>query len=215
MDESTREELPIGLWKADQGELELTTRRVLARLVAGPYIDADDQRDLWSVLIEQERVVRSRLNDMCLELVMDSEAGLAFARNITADSSQKIPKVMRTDTLTHLATMLLMRVRQLQLQASARGEVAYTDFDEIREFLRPYISADGVQDDMTINKRVSGAISSVKRYSILTDHGDRMRISSIVSLIVTPETMDRYLSQYQAIIDGVPLASLDSGDVDE
>lgn len=189
-------------WPGDTGELDIPTRRVLARLISGPYIDADEQGALWATLQDHVGIIESRLNDLFLELAMDVDSGYAFARNVESTDTLKIPKVMRTQTLNHVTSMLLMRVRQLHLQAASQQEIAYTDEAEIRDFLEPYIAAEGIQDSSKVQRRVNSAISTLRDYSILKDQGDRMRISGIVALIVTPELMDHYLAQYREFISG-------------
>ena len=68
----------------DRGLLEIDTRRVLVQLLLGPSVDARRQTKLWPVLLRDENVVRSRLNDMFLELVIDHEQQVAFTRQAVA-----------------------------------------------------------------------------------------------------------------------------------
>ena len=47
-----------GLWRGDAGELPDRTRRVLLRLVRGPYLSGAREAQLWAVLLTDEAVLR-------------------------------------------------------------------------------------------------------------------------------------------------------------
>lgn len=203
-----------GLWPSDNGELPIEIRRVVAKLIAGPYLSARSERSLWATLIEHENIVRSRLSDVFLELVIDKNLQLAFARNVEVEGTA-VPKLMRTHRLTHLATMLLVYLRQLQMQASSAGEAAYVDEAEIYTYLGPYVVTEGKMDESLINKRISSAITTMKKnFSLLEEvkGGGRYRISEIVALIVTPDFASEIRRQYEAIVAGEKLSEIQSTD---
>ncbi|MDN6668220.1 MAG: DUF4194 domain-containing protein, partial [Brevibacterium sp.] len=68
-DESARN--PSALWFGDTGALGERTRRVLLELLKGPYVSGAQSPQLWSALVADESIVRSRLHDLFLELVID------------------------------------------------------------------------------------------------------------------------------------------------
>ena len=88
-----------GLWRGDAGELPDRTRRVLLRLVRGPYLSGAREAQLWAVLLTDEAVIRSRLADLFLELVIDRDNEFAFVRNAPADDA---PNAVRSESLTDL-----------------------------------------------------------------------------------------------------------------
>lgn len=63
------------LYPGDSGQLPLDARRVLCSLLSGPSLDAERHGQLWPVLLRHETVVRSRLAELFLELVIDREMG--------------------------------------------------------------------------------------------------------------------------------------------
>ena len=71
-----------GTFAGDNGQLPLETRRVLVQLLLGPSIDATRQRHLWPVLLRDEAVLRSRLHDLFLELVVDTDHNVHTPRLI-------------------------------------------------------------------------------------------------------------------------------------
>lgn len=201
-DQSSEHVDPEGIhvqWPGDLGTLSMPLRRLLVKLLTGPYVSADEHRNLWATLADHERLVRSRLNDLCVELCFDAEMGIAFARNVGVD--EDVPRLMRSRPLTHAQTMLMVRLRQLHLQASAVGNDAYVTRDEMVEILRPYLEKVDKRDDAQIVKRVNGAIEAMKDYSLLIgtkDEDGRYRIGNIIALVVDADAANTIWNQYQA-----------------
>ncbi|WP_231980074.1 DUF4194 domain-containing protein [Tessaracoccus coleopterorum] len=73
----------------DPGELDPATRRLLLKLLNGPYVRAEEHAKLWAALERSESVVRSRLADLYLQLVIDRDAGVAFVRNLALDDARR------------------------------------------------------------------------------------------------------------------------------
>ena len=109
-----------GLWRGDAGELPDRTRRVLLRLVRGPYLSGAREAQLWAVLLTDEAVLRSRLADLFLELVIDRDNEFAFVRNAPSEDA---PKAVRSEALTFLDTAMLLVLRQTLLSEEGRGRV--------------------------------------------------------------------------------------------
>src|SRR5688500_3396504 len=82
------------IFAGDTGELPMETRRVLVHLLLGPALDAQRQTKLWPVLLRDERVLRSRLHELFLELVIDYEQGVAFTRQVV-DEAADVPVLLR------------------------------------------------------------------------------------------------------------------------
>src|ERR1700679_724946 len=82
------------LFLSDNGELSLEARRVLVQLLIGPSIDARRHSKLWSTLIQNEAVIRSRLAELFLDLVIDRDIQVAFTRQ--ADTGDlEVPRLLR------------------------------------------------------------------------------------------------------------------------
>lgn len=192
---------PEGLWEGDRGTLAAPLRDVLAQLISGPYVTATKKVELWQTLITHEALIRSRLHDLYLELMLDRQMGVAFAQNVSVPDRDDIPGLMRTDKLTHLATMLLVHLRQQHMQAVANGEDAYLGQSEISDYLAPYLRSTGVSDDVKQQKQITSAMNAMARYSLLkrVKDTDRYRIQDIVALIVSPERARELQAQYETI----------------
>ncbi len=59
------------LFMGDSGELALDTRRALVQLLAGPSLDGRRHPKLWPILVRDEAVIRRRLAELFLELVIE------------------------------------------------------------------------------------------------------------------------------------------------
>ena len=68
------------LFMGDCGELALDTRRALVQLLAGPSLDGRRHPKLWLILVRDEGVIRRRLAELFLELVIDRDVLVAFTR---------------------------------------------------------------------------------------------------------------------------------------
>ena len=67
-------EARAALYPGDRGELPLEARRVLVQLLAGPSLDGRRHGRLWPSLLQYRDRIESRLGDLFLELVVDTDA---------------------------------------------------------------------------------------------------------------------------------------------
>ena len=119
----------------DHGQLAHGIRRVLLQLMQGSYLRADTHPKLWAELEAHEDVVRIRLADLYLDLVVDHESRLAFVRHL--DVEQAI-KVVRTHPLTLIETVLVLYLRRILLLRQSSSVRAFVGRDEIEDQLRSY-----------------------------------------------------------------------------
>ena len=74
---------------ADPSPLPPGVRRVLIYMMQGPYLRADANARLWEQLKAQEPLVRSRLADVYLDLVVGDEAGVEVGRRHEAGGGRR------------------------------------------------------------------------------------------------------------------------------
>ena len=113
------------VFPGDTGRIPHETRRVLVQLLLGPAVDGRRQSNLWSVLLRDETVIRERLHELFLELVIDYDQKVAFTRQVAADDTD-IPILLRRAHLTFLESVLILFLRQRLTQAdlTTRARVA-------------------------------------------------------------------------------------------
>ena len=165
----------------DPGELDPATRRLLLKLLNGPYVRAEDHAKLWAALERSEPVVRSRLADLYLELVVDRDAGVAFVRNLAVEDA---PKVVRRQPLTLLDTVLVLYLRRLLLARQGSGARVFVGRDEIEDQLRGFLQGDST-DKLAQEAKVGRSIAKMTDNSILlrAEVDDRWEISPVLRLV--------------------------------
>lgn len=184
-----------GLWTGDTGELPDRTRRVLLRLIRGPYLSGAREAQQWAVLLSDEAVIRSRLAELFLELVVDRDNEFAFVRNAPTDDA---PRAVRSEALTFLDTAMLLALRQVLLSEEGRGRVIVGQ-EEVFEQLAAYRTAD--RDEKDFASRMSSSWNKMQnKLRVLHPVGeDRAEISPVLRLIVDADQVRALTAEYRRI----------------
>lgn len=193
------EELAGSVWPGDEGELHYDSRRALVQLIKGPYVSEADMPDIWKALVADQRLIRSRLNDLFLDLEIDKSDGFAFAKGVEVQDVT-IPKTLRTKRLRFLDTAMLLVLRQ-HLLAAPRERDVFVDKDEVIEALEPYRQT----DKPAFKRNANGAWSRmVDHYRVLhvVPGSDRARVSPIVRFLINADSAEQLTAVYQKIADG-------------
>ncbi|WP_246490471.1 DUF4194 domain-containing protein [Brevibacterium oceani] len=199
---------PSGLWSGDTGTLGERTRRVLLELLKGPYVSGVQSPQLWAALVADEGLVRSRLHDLFLDLVIDRVDEFAFTRKIVTDEIDA-PAAVRSERLTFLDTAMLLVLRQLLLAAPGEKRVI-VDRDEVYERLAIYRTG----DESTFQRNLNGAWSRMSnRLRVLHKAGeDRFEISPMVKFLIDEDRVRELIDVYERIAAGETDAGDDLGD---
>lgn len=187
------------LYQGDSGELSLDARRLLVQLLVGPSLDARRHSRLWPILIRHEAVIRSRLSDLFLQLVIDRDLQVAFTRQAET-GDLKAPRLLRRANLTFIDSVLLLHLRQLLTQAQAHGDRAVVSTEEIVEFLGVY-EQDGNTDRALFETRIHRSIEKIKKHSILhkiRSSENRFEISPTLKLLFSAEEIRALTRVYDA-----------------
>ena len=188
------------VFPGDMGRLPVDTRRVLVQLLLGPSLDARRQRLLWPVLLRDESMVRSRLHELFLELVLDREQQVAFTRQVAADDLD-VPVLLRRASLTFLESALLLYLRQRLIQADAAGERAVVSTFEMTEHLRVYERA-GNADHARFDRLIGNAIEKGKKLSLLRKlrgSDERYEVAPTLKLLFSAEEIQALMRTYKAM----------------
>lgn len=191
------------LFTGDSGELPLDTRRVLVALLLGPSLDGRRQPQLWRVLVRDEAVLRRRLHELFLDLVMDRDQQAAFTRQVQADD-ESLPILLRRAPLTFLDSVLLLHLRRCLTEADARGERAVISPDEMTDHLRAYQPQD-TSDHARFQKQTHSAVEKVKKHSLLRKlrgSEERYEISPTLKLLFSAEQIESLTIAYRRLLDG-------------
>lgn len=187
-------------FRGDTGGLPIDTRRVLVQLLLGPSVDARRQSKLWPVLLRDEAVIRSRMHDLFLEVVIDHEQRIAFTRQVVSEELD-VPILLRKASLTFLETALLLFLRQRLTQADAQGDRAVVSLDEMREHMSVF-ERDGNPDHAKFERQIVNAIDKAKKLSLLQfirGSGERYEVSPTLKLLFSAEEIQDLMRTYAAL----------------
>ncbi len=196
------------LYPGDVGQLPLEARRLLVQLLSGPSLDGRRHGRLWPAMLRYRELIRSRLADLFLELVLDADTQVAFVRQ--ADTGElEAPILLRRTRLTFLDSALLLYLRQLLADADLRGERAVVSTLEMVEQLQLY-EQNLNTDHAGFEKRIHHAIDKAKKNSLLgairgTD--DRYEISPTLKLLFSAEQIAALTRSYSDARTDIPPAT--------
>jgi hypothetical protein len=199
-DDLQAEHLPMA---DDAGTLPYDCRRALVQLLSGPFLDARRHPRLWPVLVRDEAVIRSRLADLFLELVMDPDQRVAFTRQMSLPDVD-VPILLRRAPLTLVDSVLLLFLRLRLSQADTLGERAVVSVAEMHEHLSLYERTSNT-DRSGFAKRVTAAIEKVKKHGLLQKiraSDDRYEISPTLKLLFSADEILVLTKRYAAIATG-------------
>jgi hypothetical protein len=149
-------------------------------------------------LLRDEPVVRRRLADLFLELVVDRDLQVAFTKQ--ADGGElDIPILLRRLQLTFLDSVLLLFLRQRLAQADAQGERAVIASEEIEEYLCLYEQTANT-DKAGFRKRIQASMEKIKQNSILQrlrSGDDRFEISPTLKLLFSVDEIQALAKLYE------------------
>ncbi len=189
------------LYAEDCGELPFDLRRLLVQLFAGPAVDGKRHSKLWSALINYETVVRSRLADVFLELVIDYEQEVAFTKQVEAEELDA-PVLLRRVKLTFLSSVLMLYLRQLLLEADAQGSRAVVDENDMIEQMLLYQKSHST-DSAGFRKRILAAIENARKHNFLSriaNSKERYEISPTLKLLFGADEVISLQLQYEKIL---------------
>ncbi len=188
----------IGLWQGDLGTLPFDARCALIRLIKGPYLMESDDQQAWRALIAYKPVIASRLADLFLDLTIDLELNVAFARN--ADTGELVvPKTARSHQMSLLDSIMALTLRrELLLNGSGRVFIGQS---ELFESLTQYRNLD-THDPASFTSRLKTSWNRLVegRLLIKSDSEDRFEISPVLKLIVGTKEAEALLESYTQLL---------------
>jgi len=187
------------LWQGDCGTLPLDARSALLRLVKGPYISESSDAAYWRALLNYTEAIRSRLADLFLELIIDAEAGVAFAKNVSVEGKE-FPKAATSYTLTLLDTIMVLLLRkELQTAGNTRVFIGQTDLfmqmNQYRDIAK--------LDQAAFLKRLEASWSRLEKQRLLikSDVEGRYEISPVLKLVFGSEEAQAVFDEYRRMRD--------------
>ena len=184
------------IWQGDTGELDFDSRRVFVNLLLGPVLDGTRATDLWAALERNEVLLKSRLHDLFLDLVIDRDQKIAFTRQ--AETGRPVPILLRRKPLSYIETFLFLFLRQQLSAADSRGERAVVSLSEMREHLSDLGRA--TTDRAGFERHMNGAVQKALRFGVLRKlraSDERYEISPMLKLLLAAGVVEQMKAFYE------------------
>ncbi|NYG60776.1 hypothetical protein BJ980_003699 [Nocardioides daedukensis] len=185
----------VSLFEGDEGGLEHAQRLALLTLLKQRFISARTHPRDWKVLVEHERTLRSRLNDLFLELLVDRDREVAWKRQATPETGGRFPTLLHDVPWSREETLVLVHLRDRLRAGFASGEPrVFIDRDDILDHIssfRPSHATDESGDE----RRARNAVLSIAKAGLLIGTGteDRYEISEAVEPLMPLELLNELL----------------------
>lgn len=177
------------LFAGDRGVLDAEVRRVLVHVLQRRFLFADRNRDEWTVLLDNQEIIESRLNDLFVRLVVDHDRRVAYKQQVRSDGLD-VPILLRDSPYSRPETLVLVHLRTVYQRESAAGEPsARVDIEDVEQTVLSYFAeTDG--DTARRQRAIRKAMERLARDGIIDEETTgRYRISPLVEIILSAEKL--------------------------
>ncbi|MFF2319220.1 DUF4194 domain-containing protein [Arthrobacter sp. NPDC058097] len=192
------------LFPGDTGVLPMKVRQALVKLLKGPYVDGGRDEKLWTTLLDNQLILRSRLSELFLTLQLDHERKIAVLRPVDPEAiggSARSSILRQQRALSRVETIVLLRLRLLlDRHVTAQTDPTITK-EEIAELVAHYQPA-GQQDALRDSDVVNRAITKLLARQLLLTTGldDVYTISNALPLALPFDNIGDIPAQIEALI---------------
>lgn len=191
------------LFPGDTGVLPMKVRQALVKLLKGPYVDGGRDEKLWTVLLDNQIILRSRLSELFLTMQLDHDRKIAVLRPVDPDAiggSTRSSVLRQQRALSRVETIVLLRMRLLlDRHATAQTDPTVTR-EEIADLVTHYQPA-GQQDALRDSDVVNRAITKLLARQLLLPTGldDVYTISNALPLALPFDNIGDIPAQIEAL----------------
>lgn len=170
----------------------------LQELITAPHV-REESRRYWSVLLQHEGILRSRLSELGLILEINREHGYAFTRQ-ASDPSAYSRTLLRARTLTLAASALALYLYNQYLMAPEDPVVETSD---MIDHLLSYKPPDDT-DEARFTERTRKAIQSLADLHVIKPipGTERYLIYGVITSLLSAERLAALDARYRAIASG-------------
>ncbi|KQW06238.1 hypothetical protein ASC66_06830 [Leifsonia sp. Root4] len=190
----------LSLFEGDEGGLSAAQRRTLVLLLKHRYISASDHPAAWRTLIASTGLIKSRLNDLFLDLHVDRHYEVAFKRQAQSEGGAAFPTVLHDTSYNREETILLVVLRQRFRSERANGhDFVIVDRDNLLEKVAHFRPAHATNRSGDA-KRASAAIETLAKAQVLlrTSDPDRFRIAPVIEVLLPVQRLAELLDWLRA-----------------
>lgn len=180
------ERLSVAMFEGDTSTLFPEQRLCLHAVLKHRYISAERHPEHWATLLADVAVIRSRLNDLFLDLHVDTVHKIAFKRAAAPDGPDPLPSLLRSVSYTKEETIVLVSLRQRFLAQRQEGDdFVFVDrqalLDEVAD-RRPDHATNRSMDFRRANNAIDGLVTA--GVLLRTGDPDRFRVSAIIEVLL-------------------------------
>jgi hypothetical protein len=172
------ERASVALFSRDEGTLTREQRGCLVYLLKNHYLSHDQKPAVWQTLMENQPLIRSRLNDLFLTLHVDLEGQVAYKRQAVPDhGGAAFPTLLHDRAYNREQTILLVYLRErLHRQRAGNEGQVLVDREDMLDRVAEF-RADDDTDVYGAQKRAENAIDALKSMGVLYDNAESERFT--------------------------------------
>jgi hypothetical protein len=187
----------VALFEGDEGGLELAQRRVLVYLLKQRYISAQRHPNEWKALVANPRPIRARLNDLFMELHLDTDREVAYKRQVVPEGGGRpFPTLLYDTPWGREDTILLVYLRaRYRSEQAAGADRVFVDREDMLEHITQYRPAHATDISGDANKAAK-AIEAVYKAGLLlgASTGDRFEVANAIEVLLPMEKLTELLN---------------------
>ena len=186
----------FSLWDGDEGTLEAMQRDALVVLLKRAYISSDTYPREWKTLVNSIGPIRSQLNNLYLDLVIDEAREIAYKRSVRSED-RSFRTLLHDTSYNREETLLLVFLReQFRAEGAAGATHVFVDADAMQEYVARFRPAHDT-DELGGRRKVENAIKALKKAQLITPASgtdDRYRVSRAIETLLPVEKLHMLLA---------------------
>ncbi|MEO5780694.1 DUF4194 domain-containing protein [Arthrobacter sp. PAMC25284] len=210
------------LFPGDTGVLPMKVRQALVKLLKGPYIDGGRDEKLWTTLLDNQLILRSRLSELFLTLQLDHDRKVAVLRPVDPEAvgaGTRASILRQQRALSRVETIVLLRLRLLldrHVTAQTDPTITREEIAELVAHYQPAGQQDALRDADVVNRAITKLLA--RQLLLATGLDDVYTISNALPLALPFENIGDIPAQIEALVTAStdpagtePLIELDAG----
>jgi hypothetical protein len=192
------------LFPGDTGVLPVKVRQALVKLLKGPYIDGGRDEKLWTTLLDNQLILRSRLSELFLSLQLDHERKIAILRPVDPDAiggNTRSSVLRQQRALSRVETIVLLRLRLLldrHVTAQTDPTITREEIADLVAHYQPSGQQDALRDSDVVNRAVGKLLA--RQLLLPTGLDDVYTISNALPLALPFENIGDIPAQIDALV---------------
>jgi hypothetical protein len=192
------------LFPGDTGVLPMKVRQALVKLLKGPYIDGGRDEKLWTTLLDNQLILRSRLSEVFLTLQLDHERKVAVLRPVDPEAiggSTRSSILRQQRALSRVETIVLLRLRLLldrHLTAQTDPTITREEIADLVAHYQPAGAQDALRDSDVVNRAITKLLA--RQLLLTTGLDDVYTISNALPLALPFDNIGDIPAQIEALV---------------